>query len=253
MSPEANLSKLYRSWSLVVDEQELRRLVDECQRALAEEDSTTDPTPINTNFSVEFSDGLTFRLEYLDAVLGEENPRGRSITGIQLQLKTASASIVCRLGLEPGHASRISVTSTDRQWVYVTFSRIEERLRRMKQWHPRSNTVGLATGLVAAVTSVSFWVIATTRYPGLLVHTTRRADGSAEATFFGFFSLLGAILLAILVGRCMAILFQDPIFRIGGGTARHDRLKSVRSKLGWTLLAVCVLTPLFRMLSYLVW
>ena len=100
--PEANLSKLYRSWSLVVDEQEFRRLVDECQRALAEEDSTTDPTPMDTNFSVEFSDGLTFRLESLDAVLAEENPRGRSMHGHPAPTQNCEREHRTRLGLESG-------------------------------------------------------------------------------------------------------------------------------------------------------
>lgn len=53
--------------------------------------------------------------------------------------------------------------------------------------------------------------------------------------------------------RRIARLFPEPVFRIGDGAARHDSVKSVRSKLGWAIVATSVLTPLVRMLSGLIW
>ena len=60
-------------------------------------------------------------------------------------------------------------------------------------------------------------VLTNVRYPGLLVHTTRPADGNALMTFLGFFSLMATVPLGILVWWSMAILFHDPMFRIGAG------------------------------------
>ena len=134
--PEAKLSRVYQ-WALVIDEQELRRLVDECRRSIAEGTNAA-PESVELELDLKFSDGLSYKAESLDRVLTEENPRTRSISGLQLRMSIPIAEILCRFGLELEGASSIIVKSWDRQWVYVTLSRIEERLRRMKQWHPRA-------------------------------------------------------------------------------------------------------------------
>lgn len=149
MSTKATLSKTYRRWALVVDEQEFRRLADECQRALAKDG--VDPATIGLHSEVMFSDGLSLTTDSIDAVVGEENPRHRSIVGVTVDADIRSASIRCMIGTEKYRQTSIVVTGSDRQWVYVTFSRIEERLRHMEQWHPLTETIQLGTGTACRI------------------------------------------------------------------------------------------------------
>src|SRR5688500_2514708 len=87
----------YSHWTSVVDEQELRRLVDECQRALVEAGATA-PT-VQLQFQLQLTDGLSLVVHSLDEVLAEENPRHRSIKGLEINALAAGAEIVTRIGL----------------------------------------------------------------------------------------------------------------------------------------------------------
>lgn len=245
MAPEAKLSKVYQ-WALVVDEQELRRLVDECRRSIVEGTNVT-PDSVVLELEVKFSDGLSYKPETLEDILAEENPRGRSIFGLGLVTSTDGASIACKFASEHQGASSITVESSNRDWVYVTLSRIEERLRRMKQWHGRVRNLTFPLCIAAAVVRVGMLAIATKRFPDLL---EVKPDGNPLIVLVIVLSLLVSLLGTILIATT---LFPDPVFRIGDGVVRHDRAKSARSKLGWALLAACVLTPIVRALSVFVW
>ncbi len=117
----------------------------------------------------------------------------------------------------------------------------------MKQWHPPGFALGALGGILVAASGFWVWIIIARRYVGLFVSHT--SDGKTETTGLGTLGLLADLGLAFIVGRLVLSLFPDPVFRVGDGVVRHDRVKSVRSKLGWALLAAGVLTPLVRVLS----
>jgi hypothetical protein len=112
MPSDVQLSRTYPYWALAVDEQELRRLADEMQRAVAPQDQ--EPTTIGLDLTVRFSDRLSMKMNSLDDLLREENPARRAITGVELKAATRTAEVVCRIGLESVNSSSISVKGQDR-------------------------------------------------------------------------------------------------------------------------------------------
>jgi hypothetical protein len=192
MNPQASLARTYR-WALVVDEQELRRMVDECQRALAKDG--VDPATIGLHFEMKFSDGLSVTTDSIDAVVAEENPHHRSIVGISIDGDIRSDRITCRIGTEKTQQTSITVTGPDRNWVHVTFSKIEERLRLMKQWHARPDTLRLAMVPAGMAFGIALWITATKRYPGQLVVVG--ANGQPATTHLGTVILLSLIAFVV--------------------------------------------------------
>ena len=117
----------------------------------------------------------------------------------------------------------------------------------MKVWHPRMRKIWPALAVTASAAWVGLWILAIKRIPELANPTTGEANG------VGALLLVVGLLLAMLSVLLGAMaLFPDPVFRIGYGVARHDRVKNVRSNLGWALLATCVLGPLFGFLMKLI-
>jgi hypothetical protein len=250
MANESRLSQSYK-WALVVDEQELRRLVDECQRSVAEA-AQSESGAAKLELEVQFSHGLSFSTEVLDEVLAEENPRGRAISALHIRVfnntmpGSSSTEIVCDLSSDPkDRTSHLSVKGTDRQWVYVTLSRLEDRLRRMKQWHPPARTSFVPISLLAALGYLYSLLAIAKRYPSLMEQVG--TDGKPQPTIAGLALLLGIIPVILITTYLIMLLLPDPVFRIGDGTVRHDRVKSVRSKLGWMILAIIAAAILTRM------
>lgn len=243
---QAKIGKQYKTWALVVDEQELRRICDELQTVLGKAGTE----PVAFTFEVRLSDQFSYSTDSIDELLKEENSRGRSINGLEIKSASGEKVITMRLGLEADRVSSLSVVGQDRQWVYVTYSILEDRLKRLKQWHPRTGVcvfAGTLTGLALLIWTMSLLL---EKYEPVLGRT---GGGKTELTGLGagVGLALGAILVVGLV--CMAKLFPNMVFRIGDGIRRHDATKSVRSRLFWLLLGSVGLGTLFRVANTLLW
>jgi hypothetical protein len=220
MPSDVHLSRIYPNWALAVDEQELRRLADEMQRAVAPQDQ--EPTAISLDLTVRFSDRLSMKMNSLDDLLRDENPTRHAITGVELKAATRTAEVVCRIGLESVNSSSISVKGQDRQWVYVTISRIEDRLRRMRQYQLRGVYMGGITCLGGLVLVGILLKLIRRKYPEWFF-PAGTAPNEDKAIF-----LLVLLFLAVVFWAIGVALFQDPVFRIGDGVKRHDRIKRIR-------------------------
>ena len=245
MASDVQLSRIYTNWALVVDEQELRRLADEMQRALAPQDQ--EPTAIGLDLTVRFSDSLSMKMNSLDDLLREENPASRAITGVELKAATRNAELVCRIGLETLDSSSISVKGQDRQWVYVTISRIEDRLRRMRQYQLRSFYMGGPTCLGGLVLVLLLLKLIQRKYPAWFFPAG--AVPALDATLF----LLALLLLAVFFWVVGAVLFRDPVFRVGDGVKRHDRTKKIRARVAGVLVVTVGLGLLVQWIGRLMW
>ena len=151
---------------MLVDEQELRRICDEMETSFKK----INPTPCLT-FQVLLSDSLTYSPKSIDELLKEENSRNRAITGIEITGGAVEARISVRIGLEAHGGSSVTVEGDDRQWVYVTLSAMEDRIKRLRQWHPKSRVWG--TGAFIGGLACLIWVMfqATEKYPAQLLAT----------------------------------------------------------------------------------
>ena len=245
MPSDVHLSRIYTAWALAVDEQELRRLADEMQRAVAPQDQ--EPTAIGLDLMVRFSDGLSMKMSSLDDLLREENPAKRAITGVELKAATRTAEVVCRIGLESVNASSISVKGQDRQWLYVTISRIEDRLRRMRQYQVRGLYMGGITCLVGLVLVGILLTLIQRKYPERFVPAST-LPAEDKALYFLAFTLLVVVIWAIGTA-----LFNDPVFRIGDGVQRHDRIKKIRAWVAGVLVVTIGMGLLVRWIGTLLW
>jgi hypothetical protein len=65
--------------------------------------------------------------------------------------------------------------------------------------------------------------------------------------------LLGLILLAVILWAIGAALFHDPVFRIGDGVQRHDRIKTIRVRVAGVLVVTVGLGLLVQWIGRLLW
>jgi hypothetical protein len=239
---QGSLSKNYETWCLVVDEQELRRLCDEIQKALNKDGAN----PPRLDFEVTLSDHFSYHTASLEDVLREENSRRKSIKGLSIESENNEDGITVRLGSGTLQYASLAVKGQDRQWVYVVFSVLEDRLRRLKQWYPRT---GLCA-IIGASIGVALWIwtfgALSQKYGNALVVPLE----AGKYQFTGPGSALFMILAVIYCGGlayAAARLFPNVTFRIGDGISCHDRLKSVRSRLFWLLVGTGGLGTLYRL------
>jgi hypothetical protein len=160
--------------------------------------------------------------------------------------------VLCRIGLEATGASSISLKGQDRQWVYVTFSRIEDRLRRMKQWYPRHQLMFIACALVGFILYVGALTLVQRRFPALFVAPPPNG-GKQEASFGTAIGLLASMAIAVFCGWLGAKLFDDPVFRIGDGVERHERTKKIRAWIASVLGVTIGLGLLLQWVGKLLW
>src|SRR5882724_1432134 len=98
----ASLSKVY-DWGLVIDEQELRRLVHEMAAAVQ-------PGAARFAFTVRLSDGFSYSTGNIEEVLQEENRQSRRILGLTVQVEDDQRSMIVAIGTEEGDKKKSRVT-----------------------------------------------------------------------------------------------------------------------------------------------
>jgi hypothetical protein len=111
--------------------------------------------------------------------------------------------------------------------------------------HPPARTSFVPISLLAALGYLYSQLAIARRYPSLMEQVG--TDGKPQPTIAGLALLLGIIPVILITTYLIMLLLPDPVFRIGDGTVRHDRVKSVRSKLGWMILAIIAAAILTRM------
>ena len=245
--PSTTLPKKYRNWVFKVDEQEMRRLADECRKALTPEGGI--PESIGIRLAVRLFDGASQEHLSLDDFLAIENERRRAIIGAELTAETRTASIVCRFAMEPRRESSLTVVGQDRQWVYTTVSRIEDRLRNMTEWYPRGDA-WLAGAIFTAF--VSIFAVYLLQVRGVVLETIERGDSIVLNTA-GKVTLL-SVLCAMCVGAIGArVLLPNIVFRIGYGIQRADARDRLRSQLGWTVGVGTIVALVVSAVERLLW
>ena len=203
----------------------------------------TDPS---LSFEVKLSDSLAFSTRSLDELLREENSRSRAIRGIEITGSAEGARINLRIGLEPEGGSRVTVEGDDRQWVYVTLSTMEDRIKRLKQWYHRSFIWGAGAFFLGLTCLIWAMIQVTEKYPVQLLTTT--PQGNRTLTGVGFLILIGAGSILLWAMPAMtARLFPDLTFSIGDGKRRYETLASIRSRILWFLVVTVGLGTVFRL------
>ena len=241
------LPKRFPKWVLVVDEQELRRLADECRKALTSE--VRDPDSIDIRLTARLRDGAIQEHLSLDDFLAIENERGRAIIGAELQAEAAEASIICRFATEKSHESSVTVVGQDRQWVYATVSRLEERFRNMKEWYPRG--IAWLAGLVFTGFA-AIGVLYLLQLRGVVFETVRRGD-TTDFNTAGRIAFLVSVCAMVVGAICARVLLPNVVFHIGYGKRRADMRRDVRVRIGWTVGVGLIMGLVLAGLQRLIW
>ena len=184
----------------------MRRLADECRRVLSPDVS------IRLTFACECGCATVRSRSTFTGRLATENEWRRAIVETTLQAEKRGASIVCRFATEKEKVresntakvreSSITVVGQDRQWVYATISRLEERLRNMKEWYPRG-TGEVAGFFLVGLTSVVVVLLLQRR--GVVFETIERDAASRlnQAGKLGLLCSLCALALGVIGGRLL--------------------------------------------------
>ena len=131
----------YLDSGFALDEQELRRLVNLCTEQARNLDSSVEP---EITFQVKFRNGVSYKPPSVDEIVGLENHGSESITGLSIETNISEiGSIEINFaerggdfyiyGFRESGMSYSVESSTSKDWVFVTTSKIEERLRKIRR------------------------------------------------------------------------------------------------------------------------
>ncbi|MCZ7399561.1 MAG: hypothetical protein O8C62_07780 [Candidatus Methanoperedens sp.] len=219
-------------WSIVVDEKELRRLDEIIKDAFGDSQETT------LKYNIKCSDGSLIETDDINEVVSEENPKNHQIEYITVNTENPkfSKKIYISLGKKDTSSEKsvsYSISGDTRDWVYLTASKIEERVKNLKTWYsliPKSDLswVYMIIGLIAFVylNDISKSII--TKYPSISQDTA------------------GIVIILIIIGilyttyqltkKGYPYLFPSVVFRIGDGIKRHDDVVKLRGQIFWGII-----------------
>ena len=121
----------------VLPESELRRFND----LIREQIKKINPNPtITFNYLLKFQNGVVAETDNIDTVLGQENEGSKKIISLELtgkdQLENGISIDFYNTdsdNIQSDYSIKYHIRSTDRDWVFVTSSQLEERILKIKR------------------------------------------------------------------------------------------------------------------------
>lgn len=230
----ARIEKEFKNLVIKIDEQGIRRLYDEVTNQLAQ---NTNNNPEIT-FIIIYSDRSSIETRDLEEIVKDENKDGRKMKELQIQGENANKKIDLQIGKLTGKNYfpdiYLKIEGPDRQWVYVTQSVVEDRIKSFAENRRRS-------GLKAFITCASIIIgtILLTPYLKNYLPPISVPRSSGPGTDFGPGSLIiGGIdlLLCILSIYIIIKLYPDLIFLFGKELERNQVRLTSRSNLFWVII-----------------
>lgn len=220
-------------WAIVVDEMDLRRLDETIKSIIDSEDEEN----INILYKIKCSDGSKVETMDINEVVNEENLKSRSIEYIEIIAyeKDLTSSINISLGRRGYYQTTsifYSIAGDSREWVYLTASKIEERIESLKQWFSFFYKLDY-DWLIFFV--IIFFTIYISVQPKKEI-----SENISLIDFLKEFSILVTIIAIIyliykLIKYSINYLFPKTVFRIGEGIKRNDAITDLREKLFWVI------------------
>lgn len=136
----------------VLTEQELRRIVDLATQQLSK---VLPPSEIVYKFALRFRNGAIATTSSIEEVLAQENMGSGAIVRLELTIGRDGPNPLWRIELDfidadaderaSATSVRYKVLGEERDWVFVTSSQLEERIRRIRRFAP-NQIFGLRRG-----------------------------------------------------------------------------------------------------------
>ena len=241
MKLKVDKSESYK-WAIVVDEMDLRR-IDEIIKSIISSENEKD---ISILYTIKCSDGSKVETNDVNEVVNEENVRRRGIDNIEIVAHDKKITNLINISFgKKGYYQTTSIfysiTGDSREWVYLTASKIEERIESFKQWY---------SFLYKFDYDWIIWIIPMFLITYASVQPKKEiSDNISLIDFFKVFSIFIIIALIIystykLIKYSLNYLFPQTIFRIGEGIKRHDAITDLRDKLFWVIFVGLIISTI---------
>jgi len=175
----------------------------------------------------------------IDDLLGDENTSYRRIKAITIESRDSQYEILLKIGDKERIKDQdqfvptvsLVVSGPDRQSVFVVQSLIEDRIKSLRMDRPASWVI-LMSSLVGFMIFLTLTLVLAPYFPKALT-----AYNPATNTV----QLKAIVLLPLItVGMSLVLatywLFPDLEFLLGKGIERHQRLKTLKTNLFWSIL-----------------
>lgn len=217
----AKIKKSY-NWVLLLDEQNLRRLYSEIFDKLKGEGEP------KINISIDYLDGSSFRTQNIEELINDENLISRKIKRVLFEGSTENKKISLLFGgKENNHF--LEIEGPDRQWIYVTKSIIEDRLKDCRDRKLRTGTIWFfVTSIIVLLT-----ILIAPHFGKYLPPITVVSQGR-NTTGLGFWIwAIVDVILAIILGISIGYLYPNLTFLIGKEIIRYEKKSKIKSNLFW--------------------
>jgi hypothetical protein len=222
------------NWSIVVDEKELRRLDEIIKEALK------DGTELRLEYNIKFSDGSLIETSDINEIVSEENPKNRQIKNIGISASSEKLSKKISISLGEKYWGKIvtySISGDSRDWVYLTSSKIEERIKNLKQWYSIIPKIDPFLIIISIIMLIQFYAV-----------LQPKKETTKGVTIFEFSEIIFILLIAFglliltykLIKRGYSYLFPLVVFRIGDGIKCHDDIVKLRGQILWVIISLIV-------------
>lgn len=232
MKLKVNKSESY-NWSIVVDEKELRRLDEIIKKAF--NDSNEDA---KLGYEIKCSDGSLIETDNIDEVVSEESSKNHQIQSIKVNAinPRVSKQIDISFGYKGLFEKPVnySIRGDSRDWVYLTASKIEERIKNLKEWY----------SIIPAM-SDSLWILLITPlWFGIYLYLkySTRTFVSTEIIFIYILAIGFLYLFNKLIVKGHHFLFPSVVFKIGDGIKRYDDLVKLRGQIFWGVIVSLIVS-----------
>lgn len=221
-----NFAKIKKSynWVVILDEQSIRRIYSEITNRI------DDPTAI-VIITIIYSDNSSVDTEKIEDLLNDENLPGRKIKKILLEVKNDKKRILLVFG---GGAENhfLEIEGPDRQWIYVTKSILEDRMKDVKESRPRTGSLIFIFLLI--IITVSYFI---SPYFNTVIPPVYKIENGVKQLGIGFLVWLAIDSILLLVSSYFILEnFPNLTFLIGREINQHDKRIRFKSNFFWGII-----------------
>jgi len=234
-------------WAIIIDETDLRRLEETIKLSLDSQNNEI----IYIKYKVKCSDGSNIETNDINEVINEENSKERSIKNIKIIAgnQNFSKNVDISLGdsgFIKSNTVSYSITGDTRDWVYLSASKIDERLKTLKQWYSIFQKINLY---------LIIFIFGAICYSYILSISTKEPSAITFLEYLKGFSIIILIIIIVyliykIIGFCYNYLFPLTVFRISAGIKRHDAIIDLRSKIFWGIFVALIVSIISGLLFY---
>ncbi|OGY40631.1 MAG: hypothetical protein A2Y82_05315 [Candidatus Buchananbacteria bacterium RBG_13_36_9] len=189
------------------------------------ENTTSKPT---VSIEIGYYDKSAFRTNSLDDLLNDENTSGKEIEFVSILGESNDGKSIKLIFGAKNNYTQLKIEGPDRQWVYVTKSTLEDRLKNFKKSIPRTGTLIFYLSIVILLLDI----IIVPKIQNILPPITYPTATASNNPGLGLLIvMLADLILFTVLSILIGYIFPNVSFLIGRGIARFENRIKLRSNL----------------------